>query len=39
MFHCERCLIGFTRDDLLQSHLVECRGIKAIHYQENTDFL
>ena len=27
MFHCERCMIGFTRDDLLQSHLVECRGI------------
>ena len=27
MFHCERCLIGFTRDDLLQSHLVECRRI------------
>ena len=27
MFRCERCLIRFTRDDLLQSHLVECRGI------------
>ena len=27
MFHCERCLIGFTRDDILQSHLLECRGI------------
>ena len=38
MFYCERCLIGFTRDDLLQSHLVECRGIneQAVRIQMPT---
>ena len=24
MFYCERCLIGFSRNDLLQAHFVEC---------------
>ena len=35
---CECCLIGFTRDDLLQSHLVECRGIneQAVRIQMPT---
>ena len=39
MFYCERCLIGFTRDDLLQSHLVECRGIneQAVRIQMPTE--
>ena len=38
MFYCERCLFGFTRDDLLQSHLVECRGIneQAVRIQMPT---
>ena len=39
MFYCERCLIGFTRDDLSQSHLVECRGIneQAVRIQMPTE--
>ena len=27
MFYCERCLIGYSRDDLLQAHFEECQGI------------
>ena len=38
MFYCERCLIGSTRDNLLQPHLVECRGInqQAVRIQMPT---
>ena len=38
MFHCERCLIGFTRNDLLEDHLIDCRGIneRAVRIQMPT---
>ena len=38
MFYCERCLIGFSRDDLLQAHFVECQGIneQAVRIQMPT---
>jgi uncharacterized Zn-finger protein len=26
-YFCERCLYGFTRQDLLERHIPECRGI------------
>ena len=26
-YYCERCLIGYSRQDLLQEHIVECKGI------------
>ena len=38
MFYCERCLIGFTRNDLLEDHLIDCRGIneRAVRIQMPT---
>ena len=38
MFYCERCLIGFSREDLLQSHFVDCQGIdeQAVRIQMPT---
>ena len=44
MFYCERCLIGFTRNDLLEDHLVDCRGVndRAIRIKmptENNKFI
>ena len=26
-YYCERCLIGYSRKDLLEQHIVECKGI------------
>ena len=39
MFYCERCLIGFTRNDLLEDHLVDCRGVndRAIRIKMPTE--
>ena len=39
MFYCERCLIGFTRNDLLEDHLIDCRGIneRAVRIQMPTE--
>ena len=44
MFYCERCLIGFTRNDILKDHLVDCRGVndRAIRIMmptENNKFI
>ena len=44
MFNCERCLIGFTRNDLLEDHLVDCRGVndRAVRIKmptENNKFI
>ena len=38
MFYCECCLIGFSRDDLLQSHFIDCQGIdeQAVRIQMPT---
>ena len=38
MFYCERCLIGCTRNDLLEDHLIDCRGIneRAVRIQMPT---
>ena len=39
MFYCERCLIGFTRNDLLEDRLVDCRGVndRAIRIKMPTE--
>ena len=38
-YYCERCLIGYTRTDLLEKHIIECRGIneRAIRIEMPTE--
>jgi hypothetical protein len=38
-YYCERCLIGYTRKDLLEKHIVECKGIneRAIRIEMPTE--
>ena len=41
MFYYERCLIGFTRNDLLEDQLVDCRGVndRAIRIKIPTEII
>ena len=38
-YYCERCLIGYSRTDLLEQHIVECKGInqRAIRIEMPTE--
>ena len=38
-YYCERCLIGYSRTDLLEKHIIECKGIneRAIRIEMPTE--